>query len=260
MALRHDPSRTRCRRAAQSPTPRCFAWEEIGATGLWRIWRKHSPIIFTSVPGRPKWLCGLSRKSTARSICGRLANLGKGALIVTAHFGLFELGGLLLAQRGFDSVVLTYPEPSRALTEWRAAFRKRWKVDTLEVGTDNFAFLQIAERLREGPVRRRADRPASSHGQHAGYVAERNRAIFPSGILVAGGAYGGVPVIPATMVRRADGAYHAQIFPPLLIEPRGSARGNSPVLQPADCGYASPRSMRLPRAMVPVRAARALLS
>ncbi len=39
--------------------------------------------------------------------------------IVTAHFGLFELGGLLLAQHGFPAVVLTYPEPSRALTDWR---------------------------------------------------------------------------------------------------------------------------------------------
>ncbi len=36
--------------------------------------------------------------------------LGRGVLIVTAHFGLFELGGLLLAQRGYPAVVLTYPD------------------------------------------------------------------------------------------------------------------------------------------------------
>jgi lauroyl/myristoyl acyltransferase len=59
---------------------------------------------------------------------------GKGALVVTAHYGLFELGGMLMAQMGIPTVVLTYPEPSKALTEWRAAFRRRWKAETIEIG------------------------------------------------------------------------------------------------------------------------------
>jgi lauroyl/myristoyl acyltransferase len=145
--------------------------------------------------------------------------LGKGALVVTAHFGLFELGGLLLAQHGFSSVVLTYPEPSRALTEWRAAFRRRWNVDTLEVGADSFAFLQIAERLRQGQfVATLIDRP---HPTDDTPVSLPNgTAHFSSGILLLA-AYGSVPVIPATMVRRADGAYHAQVFPHFFIEPQG---------------------------------------
>src|SRR5258707_1170542 len=40
---------------------------------------------------------------------------GRGAIIVTAHFGLFELGGLLMAHQGFSSVALTHPEPSAEL-------------------------------------------------------------------------------------------------------------------------------------------------
>lgn len=146
--------------------------------------------------------------------------LGKGALIVTAHFGLFELGGLLTAQRGFPAAVLTYPEPSAELTTWRAAFRKRWNVDTLEVGTDSFAFLQIAERLRQGQfVAALIDRP---HPTDSTPVSLPNGTVnFSSGILLLA-AHGGVPVIPATMVRRSDGTYHAQIFPALTIEPRAS--------------------------------------
>jgi lauroyl/myristoyl acyltransferase len=145
---------------------------------------------------------------------------GKGALIVTAHFGLFELGGLLLAQHGYDGVVLTYPEPSAALTEWRAAFRRRWNVDTLEVGTDSFAFLQIAERLRRGCfVATLIDRP---HPTDSTPVSLPNgTANFSTGILLLA-AHGGVPVIPATMVRRADGAYYAQVFAPIFIEPKES--------------------------------------
>jgi KDO2-lipid IV(A) lauroyltransferase len=147
-------------------------------------------------------------------------SLGKGALVVTAHFGLFELGGLLLAQHGYEAVVLTYPEPSAALSHWRAAFRARWKVSTLEIGADNFAFLQIAESLRRGCfVATLIDRP---HPTDSTPVAlPQGTAHFSAGILLLA-AHGGVPVVPATMVRRADGAYHATVFPPLFIQDRGS--------------------------------------
>ena len=146
--------------------------------------------------------------------------LGRGVLVVTAHFGLFELGGLLLTQYGFPSVVLSYPEPNRALTEWRAAFRRRWNVDTLEIGTDSFAFLQIAELLRRGKfVASLIDRPHPT--DNTPVSLPNGTAHFSAGILLLA-AHGGVPVIPATMSRQADGTYHSRIFPPLFIEPRGS--------------------------------------
>jgi lauroyl/myristoyl acyltransferase len=145
---------------------------------------------------------------------------GKGALVVTAHFGLFELGGLMLAQMGIPCAVLTYPEPSRALTEWRAAFRRRWNADTIEIGTDNFAFLEIAERLRRGQfVATLIDRPHPTDNTPVSFP--NGTAHFSAGILLLA-AHGGVPVIPATMSRQADGAYHSRIFPPLFIEERGS--------------------------------------
>jgi KDO2-lipid IV(A) lauroyltransferase len=146
--------------------------------------------------------------------------LGRGAIIVTAHFGLFELGGLLLAEHGFPAVVLTYPEPSRALTAWRAAFRRRWGVETLEIGGDSFAFLAIDGRLRAGQfVATLIDRP---HPTDRTTVALPNgTAQFSAGIFLLA-AHGGVPVIPATMVRRRDGRYHAKVFAPLMIEERAT--------------------------------------
>ena len=145
---------------------------------------------------------------------------GKGALIVTAHLGLFELGGLLLAQHGFPSTVLTYQEPSRELTDWRAAFRRRWNVDTLEIGADDFAFLQIAERLKQGQfIATLIDRPHPT--DKTSVTLPNGTAQFSTGILLLA-AHNGVPVIPATMVRRKDGTYHAQVFAPITIEPRAS--------------------------------------
>jgi KDO2-lipid IV(A) lauroyltransferase len=147
-------------------------------------------------------------------------DLGKGALIVTAHFGLFELGGLLLAWQGLDALVLTYPEPSAALTRWRADFRARWKAGTLEVGADSFAFLRIAEHLRQGKfIASLIDRP---HPTDSTPVAlPHGRALFSTGILLLAG-HTGAPVIPATMVRRDDGLYQARIFAPIFVTSRGS--------------------------------------
>jgi KDO2-lipid IV(A) lauroyltransferase len=146
--------------------------------------------------------------------------LGKGALVVTAHFGLFELGGLMVAQMGIPCAVLTYPEPSGALTEWRTRFRRGWDVDTIEIGTDSFAFLQIAENLRRGKfVATLIDRPHPS--DNTPVTLPNGTAHFSAGILLLA-AHGGVPVIPATMSRLADGTYHSRIFPPLFIQDRGS--------------------------------------
>jgi lauroyl/myristoyl acyltransferase len=145
---------------------------------------------------------------------------GTGAVIVAAHFGLFELGGLLMAHQGFPSVALTYPEPSAELTAWRARFRKRWNVETIEIGTDRFAFLKIADRLRAGCfVAALIDRP---HPTESVPVSLPNgTANFSTGILLLA-AHCGAPIVPATMVRRPDGFYQARVFPPLYIVARSS--------------------------------------
>jgi KDO2-lipid IV(A) lauroyltransferase len=142
----------------------------------------------------------------------RLRQRGGGAIVVTAHFGLFELGGLMLAQSGVRPVVLTFPEPSEALTGWRAAFRRRWRAGTLEIGADPFAFVgdfvaTLIDRPRPG-----GDVPVRLPG---GWSR------FSTGILLLA-ASGGWPVLPAALARRADGTYHSRIFAPVEIRELGS--------------------------------------
>ena len=145
---------------------------------------------------------------------------GKGGIIVTAHFGLFELGGLFTTEQGVPVTVLTLPEPSHALTQWRARFRRKWGVDTLTLGTDPFAFLPIAERLREGHfIAALIDRPHSSESIPVRFP--NGMTLFSSGILLLA-AHSGAPVLPAAMVRHVDGRYRAHIFPPIEIKSRGS--------------------------------------
>ncbi len=168
----------------------------------------------------PKEAVKIISESAGHHHLEELHRQGKGGVLVTAHLGLFELGGLLMTQNGLPSAVLTLPEPSSGLTRWRTCARKQWNVDTIEVGTDSFAFVQIARRLREGCfVAALIDRPTSH--ELSPVKLPHGVAHFSSGILLVA-MQCRVPVIPSTMVRLSDGTYRAEVFAPILIESKGS--------------------------------------
>ncbi|MFZ4597306.1 MAG: lysophospholipid acyltransferase family protein [Terrimicrobiaceae bacterium] len=75
---------------------------------------------------------------------------GKGAILATGHYGFFELGALVLGQMGFPVSVVTFPEPSPALTRWRADYRLRWGAETIELAADAFSSLRVNEALERG--------------------------------------------------------------------------------------------------------------
>jgi KDO2-lipid IV(A) lauroyltransferase len=90
---------------------------------------------------------------------------GQGLLFVTLHLGDWEHGGLLLAQRGIKLMVLTLPEPGTKLTEVRSASRARWGIETLVIGEDSFAFVEVIRRLQDGgAVALSIDRPPARGG------------------------------------------------------------------------------------------------
>lgn len=76
----------------------------------------------------------------------------KGVLLVTVHLGNWELGGPLLTDLGVRPLVLSAEEPDSGLTTLRAAARAHHGIDTLVVGSDPFAFVEVIRRLQEGGV------------------------------------------------------------------------------------------------------------
>ena len=51
---------------------------------------------------------------------------------------------------GIKLTVLTQPEPEDSLTDLRSASRARWGIETLIVGRDEFAFVEVIKRLQDG--------------------------------------------------------------------------------------------------------------
>jgi lauroyl/myristoyl acyltransferase len=88
---------------------------------------------------------------------------GRGVLLLTPHLGNWEIGGPLLVQRGVKFITITQAEPGRGLTEMRQASRTRRGIETIVVGNDPFAFVEIIKRLQDGAtVALLIDRPPSA--------------------------------------------------------------------------------------------------
>jgi predicted exporter/lauroyl/myristoyl acyltransferase len=75
---------------------------------------------------------------------------GNGVLFITLHLGNWEHGGLLLSQVGIPLTVLTLAEPDGGLTDLRISSRRRYGVETLVIGQDDFAFVEVIKRLQAG--------------------------------------------------------------------------------------------------------------
>jgi len=87
----------------------------------------------------------------------------RGVLLLTPHLGNWEFGAPLLAGRGVKLVVITLDEPHGKLTELRQSSRARWNIETVVIGRDIFAFVEIIRRLEAGAtVALLVDRPPAA--------------------------------------------------------------------------------------------------
>lgn len=152
---------------------------------------------------------------------------GKGLVLVTAHLGLFEYGGLLVENLESSMTVLTLPEPSRELSAWRAAYRKRWGADTIEVGTGYFSSVEVVRELKRGKcVAMLADRPYDDHAVPVPYPG--GTVLFSTGPVWLS-LLSGSPVVPVTIVTGRDGDYRVEALAP--IRPRWMNEGRDVTIE-----------------------------
>lgn len=90
---------------------------------------------------------------------------GNGVLMVTPHLGNWEIGASLMIRKKLPFYAVTQPEPGGDFTELRAASRARRGIETIVVGQDAFAFLEIIKRLQQGAaIAMLIDRPFGPSG------------------------------------------------------------------------------------------------
>ncbi|HTV39299.1 MAG TPA: lysophospholipid acyltransferase family protein [Candidatus Sulfotelmatobacter sp.] len=141
---------------------------------------------------------------------------GCGAIFITLHLGNWEHGGLLLKQLGIPLTILSLAEPDDGLTALRNAARARYGVDTLIIGDDNFAFVEVIKRLQAGGnLALSLDRPPE---RGAGVLVEffgRPFEASPAAAELARAS--GCALIGVTLVRRAGG-FAVKVLPEFVYD------------------------------------------
>lgn len=139
----------------------------------------------------------------------------RGVLLVTPHLGNWEFGGPALSRRGVALQVVTLAEPGQEFTQLRQASRARWKIETLVIGDDPFAFLEIIRRLEGGAaVALLVDRPPASTAA----TVELFGRPFSASLAAAELARASGCVVLPVYVPRAGPVYEAHILPPIPYE------------------------------------------
>lgn len=145
----------------------------------------------------------------------QVAESGRGAVLATLHLGFFELGGWVLGQLEMPTIALTRAEPDPELTRWRAEFRARWGMGTLEVGSDPFALLEALKALREGKmVAALMDRP---NPQQRLATEVDGTTLWCSKAVLQLAAKARCPVVPLVVVCNERGIYEFEVMEPIEV-------------------------------------------
>ena len=158
---------------------------------------------------------------------------GKGIILVTAHLGNWELGGILLTLRGLPMTVITLEEPTSELTRWRDAHRRQLGIRTIAVGPGHdFAFVEMIQTLRRNEiVAMLVDRPYAGTGAPVDFFERKTEFSTAPALLWQ---HTGAAVVPAFVLQRGRAGYVSFADPALAFghtdDPRASLTKNTQCL------------------------------
>jgi lauroyl/myristoyl acyltransferase len=139
----------------------------------------------------------------------------RGVLLLTIHLGNWEFGAPLLTQRGVRLQVITQAEPQAQLTAMRQAARARWGIETLALGDNPFAAVEIIRRLEANNcVALLMDRPPKPTSTTVSLFGQPFAASISAAELARAS---GCALLPVYLPRTSRG-YVAHILPEIAYE------------------------------------------
>jgi predicted exporter/lauroyl/myristoyl acyltransferase len=190
------------RTAAEQASSRLFQNFAVKLVDLWRYESgRRIDQLFAELTGWEHFLAAQARD--------------KGVLLITPHLGNWEFGGPLLTRRGVKLHVITLAEPGRGFTEMRQASRTRWSIETLVIGQDAFAFVEVIKRLQSGAtVALLVDRPPAASAVTVELFGRPFRASVAAAELARAS---GAALVPVCLPRTEHG-YAAHILPEIAYD------------------------------------------
>lgn len=148
---------------------------------------------------------------------------GSGAILLTAHAGNFELGGILLRARNLKVHAVYKPDRFEAVERLRESLRSQGGVVGIPVDGVGFSTLPLVKLLREGAlVGMQGDRDFSLNGVPIPFFGRK--VPFPRGPWELA-AMTGTPIITSFFYADEERRFHARFGEPIWIrEGRGERR------------------------------------
>ncbi len=156
-----------------------------------------------------------------REIIERALKKGRGAIIITAHLGNWELGALCLQLTGFKTNVIKSPYESDNINITLGKVREKNNINTIHIRKNDPTFiLRIHEALKKNElVTIQGDRDIERKGVLIDFFGKP--AYFPRGpMLIAMKTKS--PVIPAFTYIDSNGLYHSVAEEEIEIEDTGN--------------------------------------
>lgn len=145
----------------------------------------------------------------------RVVQEGRGAILLTAHAGNFELGGLLLRAKGMEIHVVYKPDRFEAVERLRTQIRSQGGVVGVPVDGVGFSTLPLVKLLREGRlVGMQGDRDFSLHGLPLPFFGRET--YFPRGPWELA-AMTGAPILCSFFFTDEEGRFRARFMEPITI-------------------------------------------
>lgn len=153
-------------------------------------------------------------------------SMKRGVILLTAHLGNWELGGIFFSRYGIPINVVTAEDPDAEIGEVRRWYRERHRVRTITVGNSPFATMEMVQALgRNEMVAMLIDRhDPRMEGLSTAFFGRQT--MFPRGPFLLS-RISKAPIILAFVVR--DGAgYRGIVEKPLLV---GAEEDEIPALE-----------------------------
>jgi lauroyl/myristoyl acyltransferase len=164
----------------------------------------------------------------------RLLDSRRGVILVSGHYGNWEIGSLMLQAHGYPLTIVAMPEANEDFNRLRLTFRERLGAQTLEVGRSLDTALQIRRHLAQNRV------VALLMDRHVGRdrvpVTFFNRLAFFLRTPPLLAYLTGAPLLPCAIVRRPEGGFYAMPGEPIDV-PRSGDRESA--VQRAAQGFAA---------------------
>ncbi|OIO33030.1 MAG: hypothetical protein COX96_06740 [Candidatus Omnitrophica bacterium CG_4_10_14_0_2_um_filter_44_9] len=141
---------------------------------------------------------------------------GKGIIILTAHLGNWELGGLVFTHSGMPFNVVTAKDEAEAIARVRTKVRALHNIKTITIEEGSFFLIDIVNALRRNePVAMLVDRYEKKNGVLVDFLGEKT--YFPRGPVLLAKATGAA-VMPALVVLDKSKKYKAVLDSPIEME------------------------------------------